>query len=231
MSAVRAPFLLIFAASEGGRRAAVEGGSRPRRGVPRGYPEGGGRVDNPRARSRPRRGVPRGYSEGDVRGRVPAQVGELRRHAPSLDVAEYPGVQALQKAARHARRVLASKRRRGDDARRENAARALADALDRLSGARLRTAEICLATFGALRKDQHHAPETAIPAGAPASPLMTTTWWRVCVDEAQVVRGGATAAATVARRLRGKRRWRGDRAEARRDQDRSERKLEETKTV
>ena len=43
-----------------GRGAAVEGGSRRRRGVPRGYSEGG---------SRPRPGVPRGYSEGGSRPR------------------------------------------------------------------------------------------------------------------------------------------------------------------
>ena len=46
ISAARAPFLLMFAALEGGRRAVVEGGSRSRRGVLSGYSasEGGRRA-------------------------------------------------------------------------------------------------------------------------------------------------------------------------------------------
>ena len=129
--------------------------------------------------------------------------GELARHAPGLVVAEYPGVQALQKAARHARRAVEAPR----TADRGRARRALGDALRRLDGSGLRHADVVLTTFGALRSDRYYQPQQAYAAHVPPSPLLTTDWHRACLDEAQVVRGGATAAATVARALCATRRW------------------------
>ena len=129
--------------------------------------------------------------------------GELARHAPSLEVAEYPGVQALQKAARSARRQVEAPRTRNYG----RALQSLGDCLRRLDGSALRHADVVLTTFGALRSDRYYQPAQAYAARVPPSPLLTTDWRRVCLDEAQVVRGGATAAATVARKLSGARRW------------------------
>jgi hypothetical protein len=129
--------------------------------------------------------------------------GELARHAPSLMVAEYPGVQALQKSARAARRAVDNPRTRNYG----RALQSLGDCLRRLDGSALRPADVVLTTFGALRSDRYYQPQQAYAARVPPSPLLTTDWRRVCLDEAQVVRGGATAAATVARKLSGCRRW------------------------
>ena len=129
--------------------------------------------------------------------------GELARHAPSLMVAEYPGVQALQKAARARappRSIAPRTRNYG------RALQSLGDCLRRLDGSMLRQADVVLTTFGALRSMVLPAPKP-YAARVPPSPLLTTDWRRVCLDEAQVVRGGATAAATVARKLSSDRRW------------------------
>ena len=91
----------------------IEGGSRPRRGVPRGYSEGWIVAPPVEGGSRPRRGVPRGYSEGcgswrRRRGRVAAPP----RGAASADFCGV-GLRLLPSFQRWARpRVVSQVRRR-----------------------------------------------------------------------------------------------------------------------
>ena len=90
------------------------------------------------------------------------------------------------------------------------------------SAARLACADIVLTTYDVLRKDLHHddalarsAPrrEGSYRAAAGArrwkptpSPLTRIDWWRVCLDEAQMVEGLSNAT-RMARRLRAHIRW------------------------
>jgi len=123
---------------------------------------------------------------------------EMRRHAPRLAVAEYPGIVALQRSAQRARGVLA--RPRATAAASAAAARELRAALKKLDGSSLRDSDVVLTTFSALRSDRHY-----LDGGGGA--LVNTAWFRACVDEAQEIKGGATAAATVARAVPAARRW------------------------
>jgi E3 ubiquitin-protein ligase SHPRH len=65
--------------------------------------------------------------------------------------------------------------------------------------------DVILATYPVLSKEIHYAkppPERSMRYGrqyqARRSPLMEFTWWRVCLDEAQMIEGSVTSAATVA---------------------------------
>ena len=148
------------------------------------------------------RAVARDFS-GMSRGHRGAVERELARHAPSLKWRS-------TRACKLCKRPRARARARSNAPRTRNYGRALqslGDCLRRLDGSMLRQADVVLTTFGALRSDRYYQPQQAYAARVPPSPLLTTDWRRVCLDEAQVVRGGATAAATVARKLSADRRW------------------------
>jgi E3 ubiquitin-protein ligase SHPRH len=65
--------------------------------------------------------------------------------------------------------------------------------------------DVILATYPILSKEIHYAtppPDRSMRYGqvhpARRSPLMEFSWWRVCLDEAQMIEGSVTSAATVA---------------------------------
>lgn len=103
---------------------------------------------------------------------------ELRRHAPSLNVHYYPGL-------RRAAKLQTEK---------ENSAEYLA------------TQDIIVTTFDVLRADVWSAydePKRAMRNQKQyervKSPLVQLSWWRVCIDEAQMVENWTTKAAQLAR--------------------------------
>ncbi|KAK4458873.1 putative ATP-dependent helicase IRC20 [Cladorrhinum samala] len=103
---------------------------------------------------------------------------ELRRHAPGLHVHYYPG---LRKAAKL-------------QTEKENSAEYLA------------TQDIIVTTFDVLRADVWSAydePERVMRNQKQyervKSPLVQLSWWRVCIDEAQMVENWTTKAAQLAR--------------------------------
>lgn len=103
---------------------------------------------------------------------------ELARHAPSLSVLHYKGVSdpALTK---------------------KGAMPLLEDFVQR---------DVVITTYSVLAKEVHYAvdpPERSLRQRErkhtrPRSPLVQTHWWRVCLDEAQMVESGVSAAAQVA---------------------------------
>ncbi|TKA64227.1 hypothetical protein B0A55_11542, partial [Friedmanniomyces simplex] len=105
---------------------------------------------------------------------------ELARHAPSLRVWHYKG-------------TLADGRTRSD-----------ADVVQDLAHG----FDVVLATYQTLGQEIHYAedpPERnmrhARRFDRKRSPLVQIQWWRICLDEAQMVESGVTAAARVACRL------------------------------
>jgi E3 ubiquitin-protein ligase SHPRH len=103
---------------------------------------------------------------------------ELSRHAPHLNVRYYPGFSASVKGDRTEQHVV-----------------------DELA-----SQDVVLTTYEVLRPEVHMALE---PPERPTrgervrrrlkSPLVQLSWWRVCVDEAQMVEDWKTNTATVAR--------------------------------
>jgi E3 ubiquitin-protein ligase SHPRH len=101
---------------------------------------------------------------------------ELEEHAPGLKVLHYTGLSV-------------SKRRALDDAVVE-----LADN------------DVVLTTYSVLGREIHYAREKPdrqlrdrVRHASPKSPLTQISWWRVCLDEAQMVESGVSQAAQVAR--------------------------------
>nr|POE48401.1 putative atp-dependent helicase irc20 [Quercus suber] len=106
---------------------------------------------------------------------------ELSRHAPLLRVFHYEGVSGGGKKARKE-----------------------ADIIEDLT----RNFDVVLTTYQTLRKEVHFAedpPERNMRHSRrferKRSPLVQITWWRVVLDEAQMVESGVSAAARVARQL------------------------------
>jgi E3 ubiquitin-protein ligase SHPRH len=78
----------------------------------------------------------------------------------------------------------------------------------------LAAADVVLTTFDVLRKDL--AFEVGAPSGRSSrnskypvfpTPLTRLTWWRVVIDEAQMIEGSSTKAAQMANHLRMVNRW------------------------
>lgn len=106
---------------------------------------------------------------------------ELIRHAPTLKVYQYDGIPSLIKKSKGDPKIIQD----------------LATKYD-----------VVLTTYSTLRREVHFAedPPDRNMRHAPKferkhSPLIRIKWWRVCLDEAQMVESGATAAARVACRL------------------------------
>ena len=106
---------------------------------------------------------------------------ELSRHAPALKVFQYDGIPSGNKHAKSEKQLI----------------RDLANGYD-----------VVLATYPTLAREVHFAedpPERnmrhARKFDRKRSPLVQIQWWRICLDEAQMVESGVTAAARVACRL------------------------------
>lgn len=104
---------------------------------------------------------------------------ELSKHAPALKVLYYTGI------------AMQSKRDEG---------RIIHDLATEY--------DVVLATYQTLAREVHFAedpPDRAMrhkrKFERKRSPLVQMQWWRICLDEAQMVESGVTAAARVARRL------------------------------
>ncbi|KAF2098631.1 hypothetical protein NA57DRAFT_75869 [Rhizodiscina lignyota] len=103
--------------------------------------------------------------------------GEISRHAPHLKVLNYTGLQAEHRNTKHQSEV--------ED---------------------LLQYDIVLTTYNVLSREIHYAerpPERNLRHAkqyeARRSPLVQISWWRVCLDEAQMIESGVTKAAIVAR--------------------------------
>ncbi|KAL2396397.1 putative ATP-dependent helicase [Exophiala dermatitidis] len=100
---------------------------------------------------------------------------EIQEHAPALRVHHYQG--------------LSSYRKKGDAL--------IEELLDQ---------DVVLTTYNVIAKEIHYVMEkpdrylrTRPRVEPPKSPLTQIWWWRVCLDEAQMVESGVSSAATVAR--------------------------------
>ncbi|KAF6845403.1 SNF2 family domain-containing protein [Colletotrichum musicola] len=105
-------------------------------------------------------------------------ISEIQRHAPHLRVKHYAG-------RKHAQSVT------GEELR-----------------ADLASQDVVITTYPTLSSELHYAmkpPERSRRQerkyDRPESPLTKISWWRVCLDEAQMIESGVTAAAAVARLL------------------------------
>lgn len=101
---------------------------------------------------------------------------ELQTHAPSLTVFDYKGYQANSKLSQK-------------------------ELLDIF-----RNTDVVLTTYNVLAKEVHFATDppqrnmrNEKRFTAPKSPLVRMSWWRVCLDEAQMIESGVSNAAQVAR--------------------------------
>ncbi|KAF7902603.1 hypothetical protein EAF00_002506 [Botryotinia globosa] len=105
-------------------------------------------------------------------------IGEIKAHAPSLKITYYEGIKS---------RALEYETTMKDFA----------------------TSDIVITTYSILASEIHFTslnPErTTLRSESkyqrPKSPLMKFSWWRVCLDEAQMVESGVSKAATVARMI------------------------------
>jgi E3 ubiquitin-protein ligase SHPRH len=106
-------------------------------------------------------------------------ISELNNHAPELKVFHYKGLPAFTAPKKeHASATL------------EN----------------LMRFDVVVTTYNVLSKEIHHAkppPDRAFRSAKRhehrISPLVQISWWRVCLDEAQMIENGVSQAATVAR--------------------------------
>ncbi|KAL1304619.1 hypothetical protein AAFC00_003586 [Neodothiora populina] len=103
---------------------------------------------------------------------------ELNKHAPGLKVTDYTGMMASLKEKTNEDKVLHD----------------------------FATSDVVLTTYPILAKEVHFAvdpPERSLrhrdtKRKRPRSPLVRMHWWRTCLDEAQMVESGVSAAAKVA---------------------------------
>lgn len=72
----------------------------------------------------------------------------------------------------------------------------------------LASADVVLATYSVLAGEVHYTPinpekslRTPSKYPRPKSPLLELSWWRVCMDEAQMIESGVSNAAVVARMI------------------------------
>lgn len=108
---------------------------------------------------------------------------ELERHAPGLKVHHYEGLQKSKESERQIRKLLQEQ-------------------------------NVVLTTYAVLAREIHYAREPpkrnmrhAKAYEARRSPLVSIHWWRVCLDEAQMVESGVSNAATVARLIPRQHSW------------------------
>jgi len=99
---------------------------------------------------------------------------EIQEHAPALKVSHYGGIKSYKEGEK---------------------------AIDDLM-----QYDVVLTTYNVMAKEVHYVAEKPDRdlrhrprADPPKSPLTEISWWRVCLDEAQMVETGVSAAATVAR--------------------------------
>lgn len=112
---------------------------------------------------------------------------ELTKHAPHLSVLEYNGMSAMRKYN-------------------ENEEELVHD---------FATVDVVVTTYTVLAREVHFAiepPERSLrqrktTRERPRSPLVRMNWWRVCLDEAQMVESGVSAAAQVASLLSRENAW------------------------
>ncbi|KAH0110024.1 hypothetical protein KCU60_g6527, partial [Aureobasidium melanogenum] len=112
---------------------------------------------------------------------------ELARHAPGLSVLHYKGVSDVGSSKKGAQSIVAD----------------------------LAKCDVVLTTYSVLAKEVHFAvdpPERSLrqrerKRARPRSPLVQMHWWRVCLDEAQMVESGVSAAAQVASLLPREHAW------------------------
>lgn len=112
---------------------------------------------------------------------------ELARHAPGLSVLHYKGVSDVKSSKQDVQSIT----------------RDLAEP------------DVVLSTYAVLSKEVHFAldpPERSLRHRErkrirPRSPLVQMHWWRVCLDEAQMVESGVSAAAQVASLLPREHAW------------------------
>ena len=102
---------------------------------------------------------------------------EINEHAPSLHVYHYTGLKSTTKGGSEAGLI--------DD---------------------LASSDIVLTTYNIISKEIHYVADkrdrnlrSKPRYEAPKCPLVQIEWWRVCLDEAQMIENGVSAAATVAR--------------------------------
>ncbi|EMC91337.1 hypothetical protein BAUCODRAFT_39506 [Baudoinia panamericana UAMH 10762] len=112
---------------------------------------------------------------------LPQWRSELNRHAPALRVFEYEGLSSSRKKSKLEQQLIEDMATKYD---------------------------VVIATYNTLRSEIHFAedPPERNMRRTPKferkrSPLVQIQWWRICLDEAQMVESGVTAAARVARRL------------------------------
>jgi E3 ubiquitin-protein ligase SHPRH len=103
-------------------------------------------------------------------------ISEVNRHAPHLKVTHYEGIKAHRKMGP-------------------------AELLDSLAGS-----DVVISTYSVLAAEIHYTalnPEKSLRRESkyprPKSPLMKLSWWRICMDEAQMIESGVSNAAVVAR--------------------------------
>ncbi|KEF63146.1 uncharacterized protein A1O9_01122 [Exophiala aquamarina CBS 119918] len=108
---------------------------------------------------------------------------EINEHAPSLKVFHYQGVATYKKQAD----------------------KVMAQLLD---------SDVILTTYNVIAKEIHYVSEKPDRnlrgrprAEPPKSPLTQISWWRVCLDEAQMVESGVSSAAQVAMRIPRENAW------------------------
>ncbi|KAK4979389.1 hypothetical protein LTR66_010527 [Elasticomyces elasticus] len=113
---------------------------------------------------------------------------ELNRHAPGLKVYHYDGMAAATKRTEEGHEALIEKLRGEFD--------------------------VVLTTYRVLAREVHHATDPPDRSRRRArkyehlkSPLVQILWWRVCLDEAQMVESGVNAAAKVAKMLPRRNAW------------------------
>lgn len=112
---------------------------------------------------------------------------ELNKHAPGLSVHHYTGISSITKSEKDEQLLLST----------------------------LASADVVLTTYAVLGKEVHYAvdpPDRSLRRRSqtytrPRSPLVRMHWWRVCLDEAQMVESGVSAAATVASLLPRENAW------------------------
>lgn len=106
-------------------------------------------------------------------------ISELNRHAPSLKVMHYPGLQKAKKTSRH-----------------------------KITPELLGEQDVVITTYSVLRAEMWLALASDEPTRStrnsrqhdrPVSPLVQLSWWRLCIDEAQTVENWTNNAAKLAR--------------------------------
>ncbi|KAF1354867.1 SNF2 family N-terminal domain-containing protein [Delphinella strobiligena] len=113
-------------------------------------------------------------------------IDELNKHAPHLSVVHYNGMSDVKKSKKDEQQLLRN----------------------------FATKDVILTTYNVLAKEVHYAvnpPDRSLrhreKRERPRSPLVRLHWWRICLDEGQMVESGVSAAARVASLLSRENAW------------------------